>query len=90
MNPAPALAMEGVEAWVDHTSLKRERNKFAMAIVGDELLFAEKEVHCVGMIIGDGRVFCDVRLILFSRCYCCQGPEDCPESSDKRPGTWTA
>ena len=53
VDPALALAIEGVEAWVDHTSLEGERNKFATAIVRDELLFAEKEVHCVGMIIGD-------------------------------------
>ena len=64
VDPAPALAMEGVEAWVDHNSLEEERNKFATAIVRDELLFAEKEVHCVGMIIGDGRVFCDEMFIV--------------------------
>ena len=53
VDPSPALAMDSVEEWVDHTSLEGERNKFSTAIVRDELLFAEKEVHCVGMIIGE-------------------------------------
>ena len=53
VDPSTALAIEGVEDWVDHNSLEGERNKFSTAIVRDELLFAEKEVHCVGMIIGE-------------------------------------
>ena len=42
VDPALALAIEGVEAWVDHTSLEGERNKIATARVRDELLFAGK------------------------------------------------
>ena len=52
MDTEAALAMEGVVDWVDHTSISRDRNMFSLAIVRDELVFAEDEVFCVGMIIG--------------------------------------
>ena len=47
-----ALEMEGVVDWVDHKSISKERNLFNTAVVRDELVFAEDEVFCVGMIIG--------------------------------------
>ena len=47
-----ALSLNGVVDWVDHNSINEERNKFATAIIKDELVFAVDEVHCVGMIIG--------------------------------------
>ena len=47
-----ALGEEGVVDWVDHNTIDEERNKFSLAIVKDELVFAVEEVFCVGMIIG--------------------------------------
>ena len=47
-----AMAVEGVVDWLDHNSLSKEQNQFALAIRRDELLFAEDEVFHVGMIIG--------------------------------------
>ena len=47
-----AMEVEGVVDWVDHKSISKERNIFNTAIVRDELVFAEDEVFCVGMIIG--------------------------------------
>ena len=47
-----ALSEEGVEDWIDHTSISEEGNKFQTAIIRDELVFAVDEVFCHGMIIG--------------------------------------
>ena len=52
VDPSAALAMEGVTAWVDHTSVGKARNSFHTAIRKDELVFAEGEVHCQGQLIG--------------------------------------
>lgn len=52
VDPGPALAMEGVEGWVDHTTLGEKRNSFHTAIRKDEVVFAEGEVHCQGQVIG--------------------------------------
>ena len=52
VDPSPALAMDGVEAWVDHNTLGGERNKFHTAIRKDELVFADGEVICHGQVIG--------------------------------------
>lgn len=46
-----ALELEGVHAWVDSSDLIN-RNQFGTTIVKDEVVFAEKYVFCVGMIIG--------------------------------------
>jgi len=47
-----ALAQDGVEAWIDHTSLTKEGNNFQTGIIRDELVFAVDEVFCHGMVIG--------------------------------------
>ena len=47
-----ALALPGVVDWVDHSCVAGDRNRFATAITRDELVFAEGEVFCVGMVIG--------------------------------------
>ena len=52
VDPSAALAMEGVTAWVDHTSVGAARNSFHTAIRKDELVFADGEVHCQGQLIG--------------------------------------
>ena len=48
LDPGAALAVAGVEAWLDHSSLPGGTNRLA----GDEPLFAEGEVHCQGQVVG--------------------------------------
>ena len=43
-----AMAVAGVEAWLDHASLPADSNRLA----GDEPLFAEGVVHCHGQVVG--------------------------------------
>ena len=43
-----AMAVAGVEAWLDHASLPAGSNRLA----GDEPLFAEGVVHCHGQVVG--------------------------------------
>ena len=46
-----ALALDGVFNWVDCSDLGK-KNLFSTAIREDEVVFADKYVYCVGMIIG--------------------------------------
>jgi xanthine dehydrogenase/oxidase len=45
VDASPALAMEGVVAYVDHKDVEGS-NQFSIAIVKDELVFAVDEVFC--------------------------------------------
>ena len=49
MDPSKALAMEGVVDYVDHRDTAN--NMFSVAITQDEMVFAEKEVFCVGQVM---------------------------------------
>ncbi len=45
VDASPALAMEGVVAYVDHKDVEGS-NQFSIAIIKDELVFAVDEVFC--------------------------------------------
>ena len=52
LDPAAALLLPGVVAWLDRNSVRPGGNTFATAITQDELVFAEDTVHCQGQVVG--------------------------------------
>ena len=55
VDPSKALVMEGVVDYFDHRDTVN--NMFGVAITQDEMVFAEKEVFCVGQVRTDHAVF---------------------------------
>lgn len=51
VDPGPALTMDGVEDWLDHTTISQEKNLHCSSYVRDELMFAVGKVHCHGQVI---------------------------------------